>query len=175
MAVVVEPTRTVASAARRRRVRRGPVCRHAPNRALPLLVGAVLTLPTATSRDDKNRAERRTTKRYNMKLTHKDIEPMLDRLAQEPEFKCGSTYKPTGQEWYRQAVWLEFPLGELAKDSLTTLALTGMVPPTIAKIEPCDRFNAQGLEGKARVRKQLFGALMAMRDLLPEHRGQIVI
>jgi len=111
-----------------------------------------------------------------MILTHKDIDPYLDRLTREPEFQPGPlTIRPTGKEWYRQQVYLEFPLGELAKDGLSCLALCGTRQPEVAPITDRDKFNAQGLEGKARVRMDLFGALMKLRDILPLHRGQIVM
>ena len=58
-------------------------------------------------------------------ITHKNIRPYLDRLQREPEFKIGTTYKGTGEEWYRQRVRLEFPTGEAAKDGLSALALLG--------------------------------------------------
>jgi hypothetical protein len=110
-------------------------------------------------------------------LYHKDIEPYLDKLANEPEFRIGNfgKYKPDGKEWYRERVYLEFPIGELANGFMTRLALCGRQEPIALPIETGDKFNAQGLEGKARVERDFFGALMAMRDILPKHRGRIVL
>jgi len=109
-------------------------------------------------------------------LHHKDIDPYLSKLRIEPEFECGNkTYKPTGNEWYRQVVTLEFPLGEMCKDFITTLALVGRREPKTLPIDGTERFNAQGLEGKCAIEVDLFGALMRMRDLLPPFRGRILI
>lgn len=108
-------------------------------------------------------------------IYHKDLQPYLTKIQNEPEFQCGSRYNPTGQEWYRKEVLLEFPMGEIAKDFLTTIALVGRSPYNSAPIGKNDRFNAQGLEGKVQVKKDFFAALMNMRDLLPENRGRIVL
>ena len=109
-------------------------------------------------------------------LYHKDIPPFLRKIETEPEFQTGSKYVPTGQEWYRQKVFLEFPLGEIAKDMLTTITLIGTKKQQYKTlpIEKNDRFNAQGLEGKMQVEKEFFSALMNMRDLLPPYRGKII-
>lgn len=108
-------------------------------------------------------------------IDHRNMERLLSALLDEPEFRIGPNgYKPTGDEWYRSKVWLEFPTGELAKDGLTTLALVGRANPEHAALTGDEGFNAQGLEGKVRIRKDLFGALMNLRDLLPQHRGRIV-
>jgi hypothetical protein len=107
-------------------------------------------------------------------ITHRNMGPLLRKLEAEPEFQCGVSYRPTGKEWYRETVSLEFPLGELAKDGLTTLALVGTRTPEHGPLTGKEGFNAQGLEGKASVRKDLFSALMNMRDILPAQRGRIV-
>lgn len=111
-------------------------------------------------------------------IYHSNMEPLLDALQQEPEFQPGPQ-KTYPQAWYRRKVYLEFPTGELAEGGLKRMALVGW--PAAGKREPQhlpikgdDRFNAQGLEGKVRVEKDLFGALMNM-DLLPVHRGRIVV
>jgi len=111
-------------------------------------------------------------------ITHKNMKPVLDAIAKEPFFQIGSNVEHTGQEWFHQEVTLEFPLGEIAKDGLTTMALVGRAREE-GRMETCsltgkEGFAAQGLEGKVRIRKDLFGALMNMRDTLPEFRGRIV-
>lgn len=110
-------------------------------------------------------------------LYHKDIDPYLDRLAEELEFKIGSwdKYVPTGKEWYRTPVILEFPLGELARGLLNTLALVGRKTPETRPIDGTERFSAQGIEGKASITMDLFSALMKMRDILPQWRGRIIL
>lgn len=110
-------------------------------------------------------------------ITHKNLQPYLDRLLAEPEFQPGNKTRYDASKWYRKTVRLEFPLGELVKDWLTTLALNGgKVRQT--QTEPLtgnEGFSAQGLEGKAVVEKELFSALMNLRDILPENRGRIVM
>ena len=108
-------------------------------------------------------------------ITHANIQPLLDAICNEPEFQCGNKdakYDPS--KWYRQTVTLEVPTGELAKDGLTTMALKGRNDYNLADLTGKEGFNAQGLEGKVQIRKELFGALMNMRDLIAPHRGRIV-
>ncbi len=88
---------------------------------------------------------------------------------------CGTTYKPTGDEWYRQRVRLQFPTGEAARDGLTTMALIGRNHHTTEGLDGKEGFNAQGLEGRVTVHKDLFSALMNLRDLLKPGRGRIVL
>jgi len=109
-----------------------------------------------------------------MIITHKNLQPFLDRLMAEPEFAIGSHTRPEGGVWYRQIVTLEFPTGEACKDGLTALALMGSNSHECVPLTGKEGFDAQGLEGKIQVRKDLFGALMALRDILPEHRGRII-
>lgn len=107
-------------------------------------------------------------------IDHKSIRKYLDRLQREPEFQCGSKYKPTGDEWYRQRVKLEFPTGEACEDGLKSLALIGRSNYETLGLDGSEGFDAQGLEGKVSVSKDLFSALMNLRDLLPAGRGRIV-
>src|SRR5579872_2601769 len=108
-------------------------------------------------------------------ITHKNIRPYLDRLQSEPEFMIGTAYQPTGDEWYRQRVKLQFPTGEIARDGLTTLALVGRNNYTTEALTGKEGFRAQGLEGRITVHKDLFSALMNLRDLLKPGRGRIVL
>ena len=107
-------------------------------------------------------------------ITHKNMGPLLGALAQEPCFQCGSNIPEPEGAWFRRQVILEFPLGELYRDGLLTLALTGFDRPETLALTGKEGFNAQGLEGKVQVRKDLFLALMNLRDLLPEFRGRII-
>lgn len=108
-------------------------------------------------------------------ITHANIQPLLNAICNEPEFQCGNKdakYDPS--KWYRQTVTLEVPTGELAKDGVTTMALKGHSVPVIVELTGKEGFNAQGLEGKVQIRKELFSALMNMRDLIAPYRGRIV-
>jgi len=108
-------------------------------------------------------------------IDHQNMGPLLTALQDEPEFHCGPNwYRPTGDEWYRQWVILEFPTGEACKDGLTALALIGQNASQTVALTGKERFAAQGLEGKVQVHKDLFSALMNLRDILPERRGRIV-
>ena len=106
-------------------------------------------------------------------VTHANMGPLLDALLAEPEFACPMGKAPE-DAWYRREVILEVPLGELAKDGLTTLALVGCGRPATAPLTGKEGFSAQGLEGKAVIMKDLFSALMNLRDLVPVHRGRIL-
>lgn len=109
-------------------------------------------------------------------ITHKNIREYLARLEREPEFKIGHKgYMPTGDEWYRQRVKLQFPTGEIAMDGLTTLALIGRNHYVTEGLDGKEGFDAQGLEGRVSVEKDLFSALMNLRDILKPGRGRIIV
>jgi len=106
-------------------------------------------------------------------ITHKNMDSLLDTLSLEPYFQPGPSKAPR-PEWVDQEVVLEFPLGELAKGCLETMALAGTSQVELLSLKGDEGFDAQGLEGKARVRKDLFMALMNLRDILPQYRGRII-
>ena len=107
-------------------------------------------------------------------ITHKNLRYWLGKLADHPDMQCGArTHDPDA--WFRANCTLEFPLGEIARDSLTTLALLGRERPDPAPLTGKEGFNAQGHEGKIAIDKPLIGALLNMRDLLPEYRGRILV
>lgn len=106
-------------------------------------------------------------------LHHKDLNPWLDRLASDPCYRPGKAPLPRPSDWHQQTVALEFPIGELTKPMMR-LVLVGRAEPEVLPIDGSERFDAQGLEGKVRVRKPLVNALLNM-NLLPEWRGRIVI
>jgi|SRR5581483_5697028 len=110
-------------------------------------------------------------------ITHENAGPLREALLKFEHFqpgphKCG---KECHQAWWAQEVTLELPTGELAVSGLQTLALTGSFHPTlaVAPIVPQDRFNAQGLEGKVRIRKPLLNALLNL-DIIAPQRAQII-
>ena len=108
-------------------------------------------------------------------IDHDNMQPLLDALEEEPCYQPGpSAPMPQPEDWHQQLVWLEFPTGEAARDGLTTLALIGRNYNETASLDGREGFLAQGLEGKVRVQKPLFSALMNLRDILPKRRGRIV-
>jgi len=107
-------------------------------------------------------------------INHKNMAPLLEAIAHEPCYQPGSNTPITGDEWHQSLVWLEMPTGELARDPLASLALLGHDYWEATSITGEEGFQAQGLEGKIRVRKTLFSALMNLRDILPPRRGRIV-
>lgn len=107
-------------------------------------------------------------------IDHSNMQPLLRAIEAEPYFQCGSKRVYDPDEWFWQTVSLEVPTGELAKDGLTTMALAGRRECKTAALDGKEGFNAQGLEGKVVIRKDLFGALMNLRDLIPISRGRIV-
>jgi hypothetical protein len=84
--------------------------------------------------------------------------------------------QPIKIPWYGRKVWLEYPLGELVRNVALTLMLTdfGSVKPKTMEIEGNERFNAQGLEGKASSRMPFARALHILKRL-PAFRGRIVV
>jgi len=108
-------------------------------------------------------------------ISHDNMQPLLDALQEEPCYRPGPLAPmPQPEDWHQQLVWLEFPTGEAARDGLTTLALIGRNYNETAALDGKEDFLAQGLEGKVRVQKPLFSALMNLRDILPKGRGRIV-
>lgn len=105
-------------------------------------------------------------------ITHKNMKPILEALSGLPCFQPGNNEELP--EWLRQEVILEMPLGELCCDGLKTLALVGRRKPEPMGLTGKEGFNAQGLEGKVQIRKELFGALMNLRDLIEPYRGRIL-
>lgn len=110
-----------------------------------------------------------------MIITHKNMGSHLKRLEKEPCLQPGSTVSEPPDAWFRKKVILEFPLGELAHDGLTTLALVGRERPDPVDLTGKEGFDAQGLEGKVQIETDLFCALMKLRDILPPYRGRIVV
>jgi len=108
-------------------------------------------------------------------ITHKNLQHFLDLLQQEPEFKIGQHRPADLDAWYRRRCWLEVATGELAKDALTSLALIGREHAECLNLDGTEGFDAQGLEGKVRIPKDLFMALMNLRDVVAKNRGRILV
>lgn len=90
----------------------------------------------------------------------------------------------TWYPWYdnnQQTAWLEFPNGEWANSDFTdeiqgyiyAWRMTGVVDQSLPIVKS-DRFTAQGLEGKTRVKTALTVALQCWHAL-PKHRRQVYI
>lgn len=107
-------------------------------------------------------------------ITHRNLRYYLHKLLREPSLACGGPHR-NGKEWFDKPCTLEFPLGELARDGLTTIALVGRGPVEPVTSTGNEGFKAQGLEGKVQIVKPLINALLNMRDLLPEHQGRILL
>ena len=73
-------------------------------------------------------------------------------------------------------VWVEFPLGELMNPAIAGFVWAWAMQKrlVVGSIQEGDQFNAQGLEGKVRVRTTLSTALLVYRDL-PPYRCQVVM
>lgn len=108
-------------------------------------------------------------------ITHKNLRYWQDKVRNHLAMQCGSGMSTAEyfRQWFNRDCTLEFPLGELARDGLTALALVGMNRPEPQPLTGREGFDAQGLEGKIAVRKPLCNALSNM-DLLPINRARIV-
>jgi hypothetical protein len=107
-------------------------------------------------------------------LTEREVNELRDRLGRmsgEGPTSFNRVYDKDSK--FMKRATLEFPCGEIAKDSMQTLALTGGRPPRTGPITKNDRFNAQGLEGKCSVDMTLLDAVLRY-DMLPPHRRHIV-
>ena len=108
-------------------------------------------------------------------ITHKNMGPILDAIAALPCYQCGAPLDLEPPAWVHQLVILEVPAGELCESGLKTMALKGRNEHAVCDLDGKEGFNAQGLEGKVRIRKDLFGAIMNLRDLIAPFRGRIVV
>lgn len=107
-------------------------------------------------------------------LTEREVDELRQRLRMISESGPANWNRVYDKDSkFMKKATLEFPCGELAKDSMQTLALTGGRPPRTGPITKNDRFNAQGLEGKCSVDMRLLDAVLRY-DMLPPHRRHIV-
>lgn len=103
----------------------------------------------------------------------------IERLDAEMAGACVCGNLPLWSAWCdsmgdRDAV-IEMPTGELMNERIAGFAWAWASKGRIedAPIEKGDRFNAQGLEGKVRIRTTLTVALLTYREVSP-HRIQIL-
>jgi len=116
----------------------------------------------------------RAKHRTGMIINHRNAGRIRDELSKLAESSAGwERNYSDASHWMHTMVILEVSLGELADNWIKTIALTGGRIPEIAPLTGREGFIAQGLEGKAVIRKSLLNALVNL-DLLPKYRGQIV-
>lgn len=106
-----------------------------------------------------------------------DIDLLQERLDAEPYFRCGAPpcKRPS---WVDQRVTLEVPIGELAASNLGEVVAMkrgfGSIDVSTGPLTGSERFNAQGLEGKASIVTTLFDAFIMVRDWGTPHRWRIL-
>jgi len=115
--------------------------------------------------------------------------PTLTKTQQLPKYITHANYRPIwhrinaeAREYQRpmgdaiRLVVMEVPLGELADGNLVKLLmLTQLGAPITAALTGNEGFAAQGLEGKARCRMYLGGALLLLDNgMIKPFRGRIV-
>lgn len=105
-------------------------------------------------------------------INHKNMRELYDLADRMTEEQLQKVVNDPWH-WFNMPVLLEFPMGELFRDPVTTTLLTGMERPEVMDLTGDEKFNAQGLEGKARVTRPLGMALMLLSKL-PEYRGRII-
>ena len=108
-------------------------------------------------------------------VDHKNYGALLARVRRLPCMQPGpNAARAERPAWIDAPVTLEFPTGELCRNAVLALALVGPARDyELTDLDGSERFNAQGLEGKVRVRKPLLAALLNL-NLLPEHRGRVL-
>lgn len=107
-------------------------------------------------------------------ITHKNMEEFRKELFSFAKDPKNWEELKNPDFWGNQGVTLEYPIGEIAESFTKTLVLTNNgAKPNVVSLSGKEGFNAQGLEGKCRVRKPLVQALIALAMTSP-FRGRIV-
>jgi hypothetical protein len=110
------------------------------------------------------------------RLTRRECERLL--ASMQFAARPGPEWTQRWDAWERQCgqreTWVEFPLGELTNPAIAGFVWTWALSRrlTTHAIQRGDRFDAQGLEGKARAITTLATALLVYREL-PPYRCQI--
>jgi len=107
-------------------------------------------------------------------ISKEEIGKMLEEI-QKASMSGVETWEPVWEKYINQKALIEFPLGEFMNTTIQGyIAGWNLYKKIQTKpITEKDKFNAQGLEGKASVPVNLFTALLVWREL-PEYRRQIV-
>jgi hypothetical protein len=112
------------------------------------------------------------------RLSHWQVGELLDgmRDAARPGADGMRVWNRWERRFGEQAASVEFPLGELMNRRIAGFVWAWAMQERITThaIQRGDQFNAQGLEGKARVGTTLSTALLVY-DLLPAYRCQILV
>ena len=100
-------------------------------------------------------------------LKEAEVEKILNDLQEN--------FNGTYDEYRKMNVRLEFPLGEVMNPNIAGFIWAWNLQNKIKteSISKKDRFNAQGLEGKATIELDLVGAVLAYQEL-PRFRRAIV-
>ena len=112
------------------------------------------------------------------RLAHWEVERMLGQM--QAAARPGSDWAGRWGKWQgaygNRMAWVEFPLGELMNPAIAGFVWAWAMQKrlVVGSIREGDQFNAQGLEGKVRVRTTLSTALLVYRDL-PPYRCQVVM
>jgi len=112
------------------------------------------------------------------RLAHWEVERMLGQM--QAAARPGSDWAGRWGKWQGaygdRMAWVEFPLGELMNPAIAGFVWAWAMQKrlVVGSIQEGDQFNAQGLEGKVRVRTTLSTALLVYRDL-PPYRCQVVM
>jgi hypothetical protein len=110
------------------------------------------------------------------RLTRRESERLLAgmQLAARPGLEWTQRWDAWERQCGQREAWVEFPLGEFTNPAIAGFVWAWAVSRrlTTHAIQSGDRFDAQGLEGKARVITTLTTALLVYREL-PPYRCQI--
>ena len=108
------------------------------------------------------------------RLSHSKVQSLIATM--ESNAVCGKPdlWERWANEHGDNPAIVEFPLGELTNPGLAGFVWAWQMKNKIrtSRIEEGDRFNAQGLEGKAIVETTLTVALMVYREI-PVYRCQV--
>ncbi len=112
------------------------------------------------------------------RLARWEVERLLGQM--QAAARPGSDWAERWRMWQEadgdRMAWVEFPLGELMNPAIAGFAWAWAMQKRliVGPIQEGDQFNAQGLEGKVRVRTTLSTALLVYRDL-PPYRCQVLL
>lgn len=106
------------------------------------------------------------------RISQKAIEQLTSDMRKAAS-NGSSTWDPWHDEHY-QSVVLDIPSGELMNERITGFLWAWAMQKNLQsmRLAKSDRLNANGLEGKIRIRTFLISALLACQEL-PKYRYQL--